>query len=107
MRKLPERPGGLSRHKFTVSIPGEIEPEFWQRLERLQMTPQQHYESMLAFDMLLEKAHIITGDCVRSKAEAWILWREVIAEFGNPQKDLTAYTEHFLERLMQRLGKTD
>ena len=51
----------MSRKKFTVSYPGEIEPEVQQRLARLKMTPQQHFESLLAFDMLLEKAHILTG----------------------------------------------
>lgn len=42
MRKLHDRPT-MSRKKFTVSYPGEIEPEVRQRLARLKMTPQQHF----------------------------------------------------------------
>lgn len=96
----------MSRKKLTVSYPGEIEPEVRQRLARLKMTPQQHFESLLAFDMILEKAHILTGPHVCSGREsAWMLWQEIIADYGNPKKDVTSYTEHFLERVMNRAVK--
>ena len=96
----------MSRKKFTVSYPGEIEPEVRQRLDRLKMTPQQHFESLLAFDMLLEKAHILTGPHITAgREEAWHLWQEIIADFGNTKKEVTSYTEHFLERVLERAAK--
>lgn len=105
MRKLPDRPL-MSRKKLTVSYPGEIEPEVRERLARLKMTAQQHFESLLAFDMLLEKAHILTGPHITAgRQDAWHLWQEIIADFGNTKKSLTSYTEHFLERVLQRAVK--
>jgi len=96
----------MSRKKFTVSYPGEIEPEVRQRLAHLKMTPQQHFESLLAFDMLLEKAHILTGPHITAgRMDAWHLWQEIIADFGNKKKELTSYTEHFLERVLERAAK--
>jgi hypothetical protein len=105
MRKLPDRPT-MSRKKMTVSYPGEIEPEFRERLARLKMTPQQYFESLLAFDMLLEKPHILTGSHISAgRQSAWMLWQEIIADFGNPKKEITSYTEHFLERVLNRATK--
>jgi hypothetical protein len=93
----------MSRKKMTVSYPGEIEPEFRERLARLKMTPQQYFESLLAFDMLLEKPHILTGSHISAGREsAWMLWQEIIADFGNPKKEITSYIEHFLERVLNR-----
>lgn len=70
------------------------------------MTLQQPFESLLAFDMLLEKAHILTGPNITAgRQEALHLWQEIIGDFGNTKKELTSYTEHFLERVLQRTAK--
>jgi hypothetical protein len=34
-----------------------------------------------------------------------MLWQEIIADFGNSKKQITSYTEHFLERLLERSVK--
>jgi hypothetical protein len=70
------------------------------------MTPQQYFESLLAFDMLLEKPHILTGSHISAGREsAWMLWQEIIEDFGNSKKQITSYTEHFLERVLNRATK--
>lgn len=85
---------------------GEIEPEVRERPVRLKMTPQQYFESLLAFDMLLEKAHILTGSHICAGREsAWMLWQEIISDFGNSKKEITSYTEHFLGRVLARSVK--
>ena len=100
MRELPPNPS-LCRKKFTVSYPGEIDEEIQQRLATLGMTAQQYIESLIAFDLMLEKGHAITGSpVIAGRASAWRLWQEVIAEFGNPKKEIESYTELVIKRIM-------
>jgi hypothetical protein len=93
----------LKRIKRTATTPGEAEPVIQARLKKLGMTWQQYVSSLVAYDCWAEKEHLLTGESIRDGRDSEEhLWREIVADFGQPNKT-GGFFEHRLEELLARL----
>ncbi len=76
------------------SIPGEAFEILEKRAAAEGMTVRQHVESTVGYDLWAEKPHWLSGQAIRAGGEeAERFWREVIADFGKPNKT-GSYFEH-------------
>lgn len=92
-----------TRTKRSFTHPGEANEIIAQRLKALDMTLQQYIESLILYDLRLEKPHLLTGDSVREGGEMlWSEWRGVAEDFGKADKNLNSYIEYKISQAAQK-----
>lgn len=99
----------LSRFKFTVSLPGEAEKEFYERLDQLAAyygkNRQSYIESLIAYDMWAQKDHLLTGPCFQDthrRDELPRMWAEILRDFNKPEKTGSWFEHRLAEINAQR-----
>jgi hypothetical protein len=94
--------------KHTVSTPGEAEEMIQKRLEQLKSyyggNFQDYVNSLIAYDCWAEKDHLLTGPAFKKKDERTALWKEIIRDFGKPNKT-GSYFEHRLDEIFAERNK--
>lgn len=96
----------LVRTKRSVTTPAIADGIIERRWEALGFENFSEYvNSLVAYDCWAEKAHVLTGDaCSGERINEEILWREIIADEGKPDKVGSFFAHRVKEFLLLENG---